>query len=104
MVSSNKKFKVLVTKGRIPLTEAPSINPHITACITIGANGKLLKPLFILPNKKKLGELKEFEGIAYFASSQLGWMNSKIFTYWAVTFIAQILLYRLELPSEIRNQ
>ena len=103
MVSSSKKFKVYVTKGRIPLT-APPINPHITACITIGANGNVFKPLFILPNKKKLGELKEFEGKAYFASSLSGWMNAKIFTYWALTFLAQISIYRLELPPELRNQ
>ena len=104
MVSSNKKFKVLVTKGRIPLTEAPPIHPHITACVTIGAHGSVLKPLFILPNKKRLKELKRFEGLAYFASTPTGWMNGKIFTYWAYLFLAQISKYRLDLPPNLRNQ
>ena len=104
MVSSRKRFKVLCTKGHVPLSTADQIFPHITACITISAGGKVLKPLFILPNKKTLGELKELEGLAYFASSNSGWINRDLFTYWGLIFLAEISLYRLTLPSHLRNK
>ena len=104
MVSSKKKFKVVVTKKRTPLTESPQICPHITACITIGAAGHVMKPLYIIPKKKTLKGLEIFNGYAYFASSTSGWMNKNIFTYWALIFLTDISLYRLGLPIELRNQ
>ena len=104
MVSSKKRFKVLCKKGHVPLSTSDQIFPHITACITIGASGKVLKPMFILPNKKTLGGLEEFEGLAYFASSRSGWINRDLFTYWGLTFLSEISLYRLTLPSHLRKQ
>ena len=104
MVSSNKKFKVLVSKGRVPLTESPQIHPHITACITIGAAGFVMKPLYIIPKKKTIKGLEEFEGSAYFASSTSGWMNKNLFTYWGLLFLTEISIYRLSLPLKIRNK
>ena len=104
MVDSNRKFKVLVTKGRTALSESPQICPHITACITIGAAGYVMKPLYIIPNKKTIKGLEMFNGMAYFASTKSGWMNKNIFTYWGVLFLVEISLYRLSLPAELRDQ
>ena len=104
MVSSRKRFKVLCTKGHVPLSTADQIFPHITACVTISTGGKVLKPMFILPNKKTLGELKELDGLAYFVSSNSGWINRDLFTYWGLTFLSEISLYRLTLPSHLRNK
>ena len=104
MVSSNKKFKVLATKNHVPLSTSPQTHPHITACITIGAAGYVMKPMFIIPNKKTLKGLEQFIGSAYFASSKSGWMNKTLFTYWSFLFIAEMSIYRLSLPPELRNQ
>ena len=104
MVSSNRKFKVVVTKGRSALTESPHICPHITACITVGAAGYVMKPLYIIPNKKTIKGLDAFNGTAYFASTKSGWMNKEIFTYWGLLFLSEISLYRLSLPPDLRDQ
>ena len=77
---------------------------HITACVTIGACGYLIKPMFILPNKRKIDGLEEFQMDAYFASSISGWMNKKLFTYWALCFLSEILIYRLQLPASLRHE
>ena len=46
-VSANKKFKVIVSKGRIPLSETDPLYPHMTACVTISASGHVMKPMII---------------------------------------------------------
>ena len=104
MVSSQRKFKVVVTNGRTPLSESQQVCPHITACVTIGAAGYVMKPLYIIPNKKTLKGLEIFDGQAYFASSSSGWMNKNIFTYWGLLFLAEMSIYRLSLPLELRDQ
>ena len=104
MVSSNKKLKILCPNGYSGLTVSDHEYPHITACVTIGASGVLMKPFFILPNKKKLNGLEEFQDEAYFASSESGWMNKKVFTHWAMCFLSDILHYKLRLPSHLRKQ
>ena len=104
MASAKKKFKVLVTKNHRPLTVSPQKLPHITACVTIGATGYVMKPLYILPKKKTLKGLEIFNGIAYFASSSSGWMNKNLFTYWGLLFIAEMSIYRLGLPPDLREQ
>ena len=103
-VSANKKFKVVVSKGRIPLSETDPLYPHMTACVTVSAGGYVMKPMLILKNKKSLKGLEEVSNLAYFATSSSGWMNKKLFTYWGLIFLAEILRYRLSLPSNIRNQ
>ena len=104
MVSSQKKFKVVVSNGRTPLSESPQVCPHITACVTIGAAGYVMKPLYIIPNKKTLKGLEMFDGKAFFASSSSGWMNKNIFTYWGILFLTQMSRYRLDLPPELRDK
>ena len=104
MVSSNKKFKVLVSQGRVPLSESPPVYPHITACITVSASGYVMKPLFILKNKKTLNGLEEVANLGYFATSPSGWINKNLFTYWGYIFLAEIQRYRAALPIELRNE
>ena len=104
MISSKRKFKVLCPKGLRGLSVADEVYPHMTACVTIGAAGHVMKPLFILPNKKKLGDLEEFKNNAHFASSPSGWMNKKIFTFWAMCFVTEIMVYRFNLPENLRKK
>ena len=104
MISFKRKFKVLCLKGNKGLSSSGHIYPHITACVTIGATGKVLKPLFILPNKKTLKGIEELNLNANFASSPSGWMNKRIFTYWALCFLSEILIYRLTLDENLRNE
>ena len=103
-VSSNKKFKVIVSKGRIPLSETDPIFPHMSACVTVSAAGHVMKPMLILKNKKSLRGLEDVKDLAYFATSPTGWMNKKLFTYWGLTFLAEIARYRLALPKNLRDK
>ena len=103
MVSS-KKFKILCPKSSRGLSVADDSYPHITACITICADGHILKPFFILPNKKKIRGLEEFRNNAYFASSTSGWMNKKLFTFWALCFVAEMMIYRFSLPENLKKK
>ena len=77
--------------------------PHLTTCVSITAAGQTFKPLIILPNKKKLGDLEDFIPLANFATSSSGWMTKTIFTIWVIYFVAEIQLYRLSLPKDIRD-
>lgn len=105
MVSAKKKLKVLCPQDLSALTESTPKCPHITACVTIGADGDVLKPMFILPNNKKnIKELGQFSGRAYFASSESGWINKYLFMYWGLLFLAEISKYRLSLPDDLRNK
>lgn len=103
MVSSNKKFKVLIRKGHLPITMSPGKLPHVTACISINGDGGKLKPLVILPNKATLKGLEDFTNYFYFASSNSGWMNKDIFLMFSLIFVSEMQHYRLLLPSAIRN-
>ena len=104
MVSSKRKFKILCPKGANGLTVKGQVFPHITACVTICATGDMLKPYFILANKKTLRGLEEFQGYAHFGSSESGWMNKRIFVHWAMCFLSDILYYKLKLPDHLRKQ
>ena len=104
MISSNKKFKVLCPKKYKGLSVSEPNYPHITACVTIGASGIFMKPMIILPNKKTLRGIEEFIHDFHIASSSSGWMNKKLFTFWALCFVAETLVYRLDLPDDLREQ
>ena len=103
-LDSRKKFKVLCTQNRIPLTCSNMRLPHLTGCVTISATGRALRPLIILPKKKKLDDLVDFLDIANFATSTSGWITKHLFTFWVINFVAEIALYRLTLPPELRNE
>ena len=104
MISSNKKFKVLCPKKYKGLSVSEPNYPHITACVTIGASGVLMKPMIILPNKKTIRGIEEFIHDFHIASSSSGWMNKKLFTFWALCFVSETLVYRLNLPEHLREQ
>lgn len=60
-LSSRKRLKVIAKKNQLPLlTQSPKI-PHLTGCITVSGGGQYFKPLIVLPNKKTLRYLKDFE-------------------------------------------
>jgi hypothetical protein len=109
-LSAAKKFKVLKVQMdglhcSLPLIVQEGKLPHLTGCITVSADGKLFKPLIILPNLKHLKGLSKFTGLASFASSVTGWMNSELFLIWARDIVAQISWYRqMELDEDIRSE
>lgn len=78
-LSSKKRLKVIAKKNQLPLlTQSPKI-PHLTGCITVSGGGQYFKPLIVLPNKKTLRYLKDFEDQCYFMSTSSGWMTKKCF-------------------------
>lgn len=102
-LSSRKRLKVLAKKTQLPLiTENPKI-PHLTGVITVSASGHLFSPLIVLPNKKTLRYLKDFEDECYFVSTLSGWMTKKTFLYYTFLIISQISQYRLTLDEKIRD-
>ena len=102
MMSSNRKFKVLVIGQRLPLVTAQAKFPHITACIRFSAAGYLTKSLNIFLNKATLKKLENHDESYHIASSSTGWMNHDIFFIWCLLFVCEITLYRLSLPESIR--
>lgn len=104
MISSRRKFKVLVRNGKLPLTSSPNKFPHFPACVCCPAAGFLTKPLIILANKGTLSSLEEHIEEFHFASSITGWMNRDIFYIWCIMFVCEISTYRLTLPEEIRSE
>ena len=103
-IQSKKKFKVLCGEGRIPLSCSQMRIPHLTACVTISAAGCALKPLIILPNKKKIDDLIDFCPNTAFATSASGWMTKSLFTFWVILFVAEVQIYRLSLPPQLRDR
>ena len=104
MVSAKKKYKVLVQGNRLPLVATPQSLPHVTACVTICAAGFSLPTMLILKNKKSLKNLEKYRTLCYFSSSSSGWINKRLFRYWSILFITEVNLYRIKLPSELRNK
>jgi hypothetical protein len=76
--------------------------PHITAVVTVMANGAKLPTLYILPAIKTLKSLARFEGQAYFASTASGWMNKAIFLAYAFILITELHMLQQRLPREQR--
>ena len=104
MMSSNRKFKVLVTQNKLPLVTEQAKFPHITACICFSAAGYITQPLIIFPNKATIKKLERYEGKYHIASTVTGWMNHDIFFIWCLLFACEISWYRFKLPKEIRNE
>lgn len=104
MVSAKRKYKVLVQKGRLPLTTSAQTAPHLTGCITVSASGTCLEPLLILKSKKTLAGLEDFQQSCIFCSSNSGWMNRRVFIIWVMVFITQVAQYRTRLPKNIRSE
>ena len=103
-LSFRKRMKVLCERSQRPLTTALPPLPHMTGAVTINGRGHRIRPLVILPNKKTLRSLEEFDGSMFFASSSSGWMTKVIFRYFAMIFVSELQVIRLRLPPEIRNE
>ena len=103
MMSSRRKFKVLVQAGKLPLVTSQTKFPHITSCVCFSAAGYKTKPLIILPNKATIQKLERYEEYFHIASTISGWMNRDVFFIWCILFVCEISLYRLSLPEEIRH-
>jgi hypothetical protein len=97
-LNANKQFKVLCSKGKLPLVTAQTKLPHLTGFVSISATGQVLKPLIILKFLKKLKTLSIFEDHCFFSTSFSGWITKDLFTYFALIFIVQISQYQLDLP------
>ena len=104
MISSKRKFKVLIKNGKKPYVTTPSKFPHVTACICFNAAGYKLKPFLIFPNKATLRGLENYKDYFHIASSISSWMNRELFFIWCIEFVCEITLYRLSLDESLRNQ
>ena len=104
MMSSRRKYKVLVTAGKLPLVTSQTKFPHITACLCFNAAGYKIKPLIIIPNKATIKGLEKHEENYHIASTVSGWMNRDVFFIWCLLFVCEITLYRLTLPEKIRYE
>ncbi|EAX89145.1 hypothetical protein TVAG_075140 [Trichomonas vaginalis G3] len=76
----------------------PAEKTHITGVCTIFADGSTMRPLFIMPRKKKLDE--EQEGIdAFFSMTEPGWMNKNTFIVYCILFITEIQSRRVQMSD-----
>lgn len=73
MLTAKRRMKVLARKGYLPLILEAIKVPHLAGCVTFSASGYVFDPLIILPNKKTLRALDNYSGLAFFASSAVGW-------------------------------
>jgi hypothetical protein len=78
--------------------------PHLTGVVSISGSGAVLPPIIILYNLQHLRELTTNESHYRFAISANGWITKDLWVYFALVFCAQISLYRLTLPEDIREQ
>lgn len=104
ILTAKRRLKVLAKKGRLPLIPDMIKVPHITGRVAFTVKGHVFDPLIILPNKKTLRSLEDFQDYAYFASSNAGWMTKNIFVYFCVLLICQLSHYHLTLPDELKNE
>lgn len=104
MVSAKKKYKVLLKKGKLPLTTSPQTAPHITTCVSICAAGFYFEPFFILKSKKTLNDLEDFADMCTFGSSESGWMNRRLFIIWSIIFSCQASAYRTRLAKNLQDE
>jgi hypothetical protein len=103
-LNSRKRFRVLCQKGLLPLTTVLETVPHLTGLVSISAAGKVLEPVIVLRDLQKLGDLADFEGDCFFATSSSGWLTRDLWVYYAIVFSAQMSQYRLTLPEPIRDE
>lgn len=103
-LSARKRMKVIARKNQIPLLlESPKI-PHLTGVITVSASGQYFRPIIVLPNKKTLRKLEDFEDKCYFFSTSSGWMTKKGFLYYCLILISDLQRYRLTLNPKIQDE
>ena len=98
---SNGRIHV-VCRPKSPLVLRKSTNPiqHITAAVTISADGKLLPTMIILPRKTIPREVaEEAENLEFgYASSPTGWMNRRCFESWTKKIFIPEVVKRRDTP------
>ena len=105
MCNTKKKLKIIVPQNiKNPLIIKPAQIPHITGVLTVTAFGQYLKPMVILSNKKTLRNLENLESRVFLCSTTSGWMNAECFFIYSIHLIREISLYRISLPSNIRDE
>lgn len=103
-VTSKKTLHCVAPNDRQPLICSLPTMPHITAAVTVHGGGARIKPLIIIPKKKTLSGIEQFKQQVYITSSTSGWMTRNIFRFYALTFVAELSLLRLQLPKELREE
>jgi hypothetical protein len=72
--------------------------------VSISGGDAVLPPIISLKNLQHLRELTTYEFHCRFATSANGWIRKDLWVYFTFVFYAQINLYRLTLPEDIREQ
>ena len=104
-LSTNRKFRVVVPDGMFPIVAEERKEIHLTGVVTFSSNGRLFRPGVILPGLKNLPvELQNMTTTCDFYTSQNGWMTKRVFDAFCVNLAHEVALWRLELPSNLRNQ
>lgn len=107
MIQTKTKRKAVVHLNlQQVLEECYPDMPHITGMMCANVMGDGPPPMIILSELHNLpDELKIFTecGQMWVGSTQSGYMNRSMFTYWVVCFINWLSSYRLKLPPSLRE-
>jgi hypothetical protein len=104
-VRSEKRFRVLTTNGRAPITPTLPKSSNITAEGGISGSGYRFSPVFILSGLKNLPQdLEEFKVHCLFLSNTSGWMTRRTFLVWATYFVHQLSIYKNLIPPNLLGQ
>ena len=105
MLSGKRRYKGVTLEGVRAIAPVDDMSHHMSALVTICANGTRVPQLFVLSRLCSLPEsLRGLASRCWFASSSNGWITRNLFTLWAINFAHWLQIYRLQLPSEIRNK
>lgn len=103
-LSTAKKLHCLSLPTQNCLVTGFQASPHMTGAITIHGGGARMKPLVILPRKKTVKSLEQFEDSAYLSSTTTGWMTKSVYRYFALTFVAEVSRLRAQWPESLRDE
>jgi hypothetical protein len=79
-ISTNRLFKVLTPKGKLPIRPGAEKWPHFSCMWCVSASGYTFTPNIILPGFKKIpADIEELSEKAYFTSTESGWMTQSAF-------------------------
>jgi hypothetical protein len=93
-----KRFRLFRENGTMPLMTAMRQFRYIRGMIWVSADAVALKPIAILKILELWGNFSDLESHCVFAASMNWWITNKLWTYWALVFLASISEYRFSLP------
>lgn len=102
-------FKVVAPSDRPGLTHDEVLAKHITAMCAQSAGGAAVPPFILLSQLGKLPpELAGLDtnspDVAWYGSSEKGYMTEKMFYVWTVLFLTWLTVYRATvLPDSLRT-